>query len=257
MEMGTQPMTPPPPSQAHESAGGHKGEVHSHCHFRGAVVSIIASYSLVTIHSGNWVAVFPSSGTVGCPSVRGNSPGELPKEGFNIKSVQSQGFKLNVWDIGGQRKIRPYWRNYFENTDILELAELLEEEKLSCVPVLIFANKQDLLTAAPASEIAEGLNLHTIRDRVWQIQSCSALTGEGVQVLSTFVPSALASLFLARALRSAPGQPSDYLVFLPKCSDGTWRSFNHCKFRALQQAHTWRVSDDNIQFTGSRDIHVK
>uniref|UniRef100_A0A9L0IQ44 ADP-ribosylation factor-like protein 3 n=1 Tax=Equus asinus TaxID=9793 RepID=A0A9L0IQ44_EQUAS len=121
-----------------------------------------------------------------------------PTQGFNIKSVQSQGFKLNVWDIGGQRKIRPYWRNYFENTDILiyvidsadrkrfeetgqELAELLEEEKLSCVPVLIFANKQDLLTAAPASEIAEGLNLHTIRDRVWQIQSCSALTGEGIQ----------------------------------------------------------------------------
>ncbi|CAM9379726.1 unnamed protein product [Lampetra fluviatilis] len=118
--------------------------------------------------------------------------------GFNIKSVQSQGFKLNVWDIGGQRKIRPYWRNYFENTDVLiyvidsadrkrfeetgqELAELLEEEKLSGVPVLVFANKQDLLTAAPASEIAEGLNLHTIRDRVWQIQACSALTGEGVQ----------------------------------------------------------------------------
>lgn len=63
-----------------------------------------------------------------------------------------------------------------------ELAELLDEEKLSGVPVLIFANKQDLLTAAPASEIAEGLNLHTIRDRMWQIQSCSALTGEGIQV---------------------------------------------------------------------------
>ncbi|CAI5658460.1 unnamed protein product [Oreochromis niloticus] len=121
-----------------------------------------------------------------------------PTQGFNIKSVQSQGFKLNVWDIGGQRKIRPYWRNYFENTDVLiyvidsadrkrfeetgqELAELLDEEKLSGVPVLIFANKQDLLTAAPASEIAEGLNLHTIRDRMWQIQSCSALTGEGIQ----------------------------------------------------------------------------
>ena len=24
-----------------------------------------------------------------------------------------------MWDIGGQRKIRPYWRNYFDNTDIL------------------------------------------------------------------------------------------------------------------------------------------
>uniref|UniRef100_A0A8C8FAD6 ADP-ribosylation factor-like protein 3 n=1 Tax=Oncorhynchus tshawytscha TaxID=74940 RepID=A0A8C8FAD6_ONCTS len=121
-----------------------------------------------------------------------------PTQGFNIKSMQSQGFKLNVWDIGGQRKIRPYWRNYFENTDVLiyvidssdrkrfeetgqELAELMEEEKLSMVPLLIFANKQDLMTAAPASELAEGLNLHTIRDRVWQIQACSAITAEGVQ----------------------------------------------------------------------------
>lgn len=42
-----------------------------------------------------------------------------PTAGFNIKSVISEGFKLNVWDIGGARKIRPYWRNYFENTDVL------------------------------------------------------------------------------------------------------------------------------------------
>merc|ERR1711976_156924 len=121
-----------------------------------------------------------------------------PTQGFNIKSVQSAGFKLNVWDIGGQRKIRPYWKNYFENTDVLiyvidssdrkrfdetgvELGELLDEEKLTGVAVLIFANKQDLLNSAPASEIAEGLNLHSIRDRHWQIQPCSAMTGEGVK----------------------------------------------------------------------------
>lgn len=42
-----------------------------------------------------------------------------PTAGFNIKSVITEGFKLNVWDIGGQRKIRPYWKNYFENTDVL------------------------------------------------------------------------------------------------------------------------------------------
>ncbi|GAU99202.1 hypothetical protein RvY_10235-2 [Ramazzottius varieornatus] len=42
-----------------------------------------------------------------------------PTQGFNIKSVQSAGFKLNIWDIGGQRRIRPYWRNYFDNTDVL------------------------------------------------------------------------------------------------------------------------------------------
>ncbi|XP_078484568.1 ADP-ribosylation factor-like protein 3 [Ciona intestinalis] len=121
-----------------------------------------------------------------------------PTQGFNIKSVQSQGFKLNVWDIGGQRRIRPYWRNYFENTDVLiyvvdstdkkrleetgvELEELVTDEKLSGVPLLVFANKQDLLQAAPASEIADGLSLHNLRGRTYQIQACSALKGEGIQ----------------------------------------------------------------------------
>ncbi|XP_046723769.1 ADP ribosylation factor like GTPase 3, like 1 isoform X2 [Silurus meridionalis] len=68
----------------------------------------------------------------------------------------------------------------FEETG-LELSELIDEENLKGVPVLIFANKQDLTTASPTSEIAEGLNLHTYRDREWQIQACSAISGEGVQ----------------------------------------------------------------------------
>eukprot|EP00056_Hartaetosiga_gracilis_P020869 m.21683 g.21683 ORF g.21683 m.21683 type:complete len:122 (+) comp8748_c0_seq2:85-450(+) len=68
-----------------------------------------------------------------------------------------------------------------------ELGELLEEEKLQGVPVLIFANKQDLEAAAKASDIATGLNLTTIRDRLWQIQPCSALTAEGVQDGLTWV----------------------------------------------------------------------
>ncbi|KAM4035935.1 ADP-ribosylation factor-like protein 3 isoform 4-T4 [Anomaloglossus baeobatrachus] len=71
-------------------------------------------------------------------------------------------------------------RKRFEETG-QELAELVEEESLLGVPLLVFANKQDLLTAAPASEIAAGLNLHTYRDRTWQIQACSALSGEGIQ----------------------------------------------------------------------------
>ncbi|VBB26596.1 unnamed protein product [Acanthocheilonema viteae] len=163
-----------------------------------------------------------------------------PTQGFNIKSVVSDDVKLNVWDIGGQRKIRPYWKNYFENTDVLiyvidscdrkrfdetgmvkklmvltaqnirsaavfsgdigalklllviknyalkdrferELFELLDEEKLKNVPLLVYANKQDLVTAAKANEIAEGLQLLSIRDRSWQIQACSAVTGEGIK----------------------------------------------------------------------------
>ena len=28
-----------------------------------------------------------------------------------------RGFKLNIWDVGGQTSLRSYWRNYFEETD--------------------------------------------------------------------------------------------------------------------------------------------
>lgn len=62
------------------------------------------------------------------------------------------------------------------------LTELLEEEMLASVPFLVFANKQDLSTAVSVSELAENLNLHTIRNRRWQVQACSAVTAEGLQV---------------------------------------------------------------------------
>merc|ERR1712054_191888 len=77
-----------------------------------------------------------------------------PTQGFNIKSVNSHNFKLNVWDIGGQKHIRPYWKNYYANTDAIvylvdssdkrrideateELTSLLEEAELAAVPVLV------------------------------------------------------------------------------------------------------------------------
>ncbi|XP_063745300.1 ADP-ribosylation factor-like protein 3 isoform X2 [Eleginops maclovinus] len=77
-------------------------------------------------------------------------------------------------------------RKRFEETS-LELADLLEEEMLAAVPLLVFANKQDLMTATPASELAECLSLHTIRDRMWQVQACSAVTAEGLQDGMTWV----------------------------------------------------------------------
>ena len=63
-----------------------------------------------------------------------------------------------MWDIGGQKAIRPYWKNYYENTDGLvfvvdssdeerlqecveELNSLLAEENLAKVPLLVYANK--------------------------------------------------------------------------------------------------------------------
>ncbi|OCT87686.1 hypothetical protein XELAEV_18021384mg [Xenopus laevis] len=99
-----------------------------------------------------------------------------PTQGFNIKTVQSQGLKLTL----GIYVVDSADRKRFEETG-QELAELIEDESLVGVPLLVFANKQDLLTAAPAADISAGLNLHTYRDRTWQIQACSALSGEGIQ----------------------------------------------------------------------------
>eukprot|EP00499_Haloplacidia_sp_CaronLabIsolate_P014299 CAMPEP_0196780318 /NCGR_PEP_ID=MMETSP1104-20130614/7558_1 /TAXON_ID=33652 /ORGANISM="Cafeteria sp., Strain Caron Lab Isolate" /LENGTH=184 /DNA_ID=CAMNT_0042150515 /DNA_START=99 /DNA_END=653 /DNA_ORIENTATION=+ len=121
-----------------------------------------------------------------------------PTQGFNIKTLNKDGFSLNMWDIGGQKAIRAFWKNYYENTDALvyvidsadarrteecgvELNALLEEDRLSGVPVLIFANKQDLLSASSAEEISDSMSLSSIKDRPWQIQACCALTGEGLQ----------------------------------------------------------------------------
>jgi len=123
-----------------------------------------------------------------------------PTQGFNIKSVQSAGFKLNVWDIGGQKHIRPYWKNYYANTDALiyvvdsadkrrvdeaaeELTSLLAEDDLKGVPVLVLANKQDLLGAMNAAELMgdDGLDLTQYKDRWIQVKPVSAKTGDNLQ----------------------------------------------------------------------------
>lgn len=36
--------------------------------------------------------------------------------GFNVESVEYKNICFTVWDVGGQDKIRPLWRHYFQNT---------------------------------------------------------------------------------------------------------------------------------------------
>ena len=61
-----------------------------------------------------------------------------------------------------------------------ELAQLLVEEDLKNVPLLVFANKQDLDFARDADEVMTHLQLAEIKDRTWNIQACSAVTKEGL-----------------------------------------------------------------------------
>lgn len=77
-----------------------------------------------------------------------------------------------MWDVGGQKSLRSYWRNYFECTDGLvwvvdcadrmrldacreELKKLLEEERLAGATLLVLANKQDLPGALSAQDIKD------------------------------------------------------------------------------------------------------
>ncbi|XP_048586468.1 ADP-ribosylation factor-like protein 2 isoform X2 [Nematostella vectensis] len=99
-----------------------------------------------------------------------------PTLGFNIKTLEHRDFKLNIWDVGGQRSLRSYWRNYFESTDGLiwvvdsadqrrladcktELQGLLVEERLAGATLLVFANKQDLPGALSAEQIKQVMQI--------------------------------------------------------------------------------------------------
>lgn len=121
-----------------------------------------------------------------------------PTAGFNIKSVSADGLKLNVWDIGGTATIRPYWKNYFDNTDVLifvldsidkarmeeavnELFDIMDHEKIKNVPVLIFANKQDAKGALTIPDIEVFFNEDKFINRTWHIQPCSGRNGDGVK----------------------------------------------------------------------------
>eukprot|EP00441_Pelagodinium_beii_P036566 CAMPEP_0197646840 /NCGR_PEP_ID=MMETSP1338-20131121/23883_1 /TAXON_ID=43686 ORGANISM="Pelagodinium beii, Strain RCC1491" /NCGR_SAMPLE_ID=MMETSP1338 /ASSEMBLY_ACC=CAM_ASM_000754 /LENGTH=181 /DNA_ID=CAMNT_0043220519 /DNA_START=98 /DNA_END=643 /DNA_ORIENTATION=- len=121
----------------------------------------------------------------------------IPTIGFNVETVEYKNISFTVWDVGGQDKIRPLWRHYYQGTQGLifvvdsndrdrvedareELNKMLNEDEMRDAILLVFANKQDLPNAMPAAEVTEKLGLQTMRSRQWFIQSACATTGDGL-----------------------------------------------------------------------------
>jgi small GTP-binding protein len=121
----------------------------------------------------------------------------IPTIGFNVETVEYKNLKFTVWDVGGQDKLRPLWRHYFQNTNGVifvvdsndkdrvgqardELAKMLSEDELREAVLLVFANKQDLPNAMSTAEVTDKLGLHSLRQRNWFIQGCCATSGEGL-----------------------------------------------------------------------------
>jgi ADP-ribosylation factor 1/2 len=122
----------------------------------------------------------------------------IPTIGFNCEAIDYKGLAINVWDVGGQTKIRPLWKHYYQNTDgiiyvvdsndkerieecLEELEKLLQEEELVNSILLVFANKQDVKDSFSPNEVAESLNLSKLKNRKWLVQGSCATSGQGIR----------------------------------------------------------------------------
>eukprot|EP00128_Syssomonas_multiformis_P017883 Colp12_sorted_trinity150504_noHs@25622 len=127
----------------------------------------------------------------------GNPVTTIPTVGFNVETVTYKNVKLNVWDVGGQDKIRPLWRHYYTGTQGLifvvdsadrdridearqELHRIINDREMRDAVILVFVNKQDLPNAMKPEEATEKLGLQRIRDRRWHVQPSCATTGDGL-----------------------------------------------------------------------------
>ncbi|WZY74415.1 hypothetical protein YC2023_006655 [Brassica napus] len=121
----------------------------------------------------------------------------VPTIGFNVEKVEYKNVMFTVWDVGGQEKLRPLWRHYFNNTDGLiyvvdsldrerigkakqEFQEIIKDPFMLNSVILVFANKQDMRGAMSPREVCEGLGLLDLKNRKWHIQGTCALQGDGL-----------------------------------------------------------------------------
>mmetsp|Transcript_10990 Transcript_10990/g.15288 ORF Transcript_10990/g.15288 Transcript_10990/m.15288 type:complete len:180 (-) Transcript_10990:303-842(-) len=121
----------------------------------------------------------------------------VPTIGFNVETLEVNRLELQVWDIGGQDKIRPLWQHYYENTDGIifvidcndrerinlakrELKRTLDEPLLKDAPLLVYANKQDLSRSLTPGELVSCLDLNKMGYRRWHVQGSCAINGSGL-----------------------------------------------------------------------------
>ncbi|KAL7677084.1 hypothetical protein ACOME3_003331 [Neoechinorhynchus agilis] len=121
----------------------------------------------------------------------------IPTLGFNVDTVEYKNIKFTVWDVGGQDRIRPLWRHYYDGVQGIiyvvdsidharmdlakkELDHMLAEEKLSNAIVLVFCNKQDLPGALTPGAIVDQLGLNMNSRQKWHVVATVATTGQGL-----------------------------------------------------------------------------
>lgn len=122
----------------------------------------------------------------------------IPTRGFNMERLKISGCSYQVWDVGGQEKLRPLWKSYTRRTDglvfvvdaadpermeeaRLELHKMARSQENQGVPILVLANKQDLPGAMSAIQVDKALFLHELSpSTLHHTQGCSAVDGGGL-----------------------------------------------------------------------------
>ncbi|SCU87166.1 LADA_0E02410g1_1 [Lachancea dasiensis] len=132
-----------------------------------------------------------------------------PTVGFQIHTVPFRGHSVQLWDVGGQSTLRPYWDNYFDKTDVLlwvvdaaaiarleesmgELTTILRNRDrlgYNC-RIVVLLNKKDLAAELPT--VLERLQRDLVRE--WrlenvpiEVRASNALDGEGLATLLPLV----------------------------------------------------------------------
>ncbi|CAI7627724.1 hypothetical protein N7533_007343 [Penicillium manginii] len=121
----------------------------------------------------------------------------IPTVGFNVESVTYKNVKFNVWDVGGQDKIRPLWRHYYSGTQGLifvvdssdtarmeearsELHKIINDREMKDALLLVFANKQDIGGHLSPEEVTQQLQLTKLKDKLWYVAPSVATDGTGI-----------------------------------------------------------------------------
>ncbi|XP_006889599.1 PREDICTED: ADP-ribosylation factor 1-like isoform X2 [Elephantulus edwardii] len=102
----------------------------------------------------------------------------IPTIGFNVETVEYKNISFTVWDVGGQDKIRPLWRHYFQNTQGLIFVVDSNDRKR------VNEAREELMRMLAEDElrnaITDKLGLHSLRHRNWYIQATCATSGDGL-----------------------------------------------------------------------------
>ncbi|KAH0570152.1 ADP-ribosylation factor like protein 2b [Spironucleus salmonicida] len=117
-----------------------------------------------------------------------------PTLGFQIQQFTTENSQIALWDVGGQRTIRAFWKSFCDSTDGLfwvldsadserlytaidALNEVLGAERLKGCPVIVFGNKQDIEGAKTQDQLEK---LFVFENRDVRIFTGSGRNGVGI-----------------------------------------------------------------------------